>query len=97
MSNIDTDWNAACSSEIFREYVKNELIKEANAPQPAPLASADDALVEFEQFENRVRSDPKLFAAFKALQQKFANDPAYRNKTDSKFVEGVLLLNLVEE
>ena len=93
---IEEDWNAAMSSEIFREFVKGELIKDANAKQVAPVDEAE-ALNEFDEFQHRVRETPHLRRAFKTLQQKFANDPAYRSRVDAKFAEGVMLLNLEEE
>lgn len=92
----DMDWNAASASEIFREYIKNELVKEANI---APKTEIDEGqiLEQFEEFQNYVNSSPKLRVAFRKLQEKFANDPIYRSKVNPKFADGVMLLNLGEE
>lgn len=94
MSNMD--WKAAMSSEIFREYVQNELIKEANTPPPAPINEAQ-VLNELEEFQTKVRNDPYLRKAFRALKEKFASDPSYRSKVDVKFLQGVMLLDLDSE
>lgn len=87
------DWKAAISSEVFREYLKNELTKEA---QMANVPSIDsDAIVEqFHNFQAQVNQDPKLLKAFQVLQKKFAQDEVYRNKTNPIFVEAVMMLEL---
>lgn len=90
------DWKAAMSSEIFREYVKNELIKEANT-LPPPTVDEEQVLNELEQFQAKVITDPYLRQAFKQLQTKFANDPIYRNKVNADFVKGVMSLDLDSE
>lgn len=91
----DMDWKAASASEIFREYVKNELIKEAYV-QADPV-DQEQILEDFDEFQKRVNTSPKLKLAFRALQEKFANDPVYRSKVDPKFADGVMLLNLDSE
>jgi len=89
------DWEAAMSSEIFREYLGNELIKEAKAkPLLEPIFDNVAIMKDFEEFQNTVRSTPKLLLGFKALQNKFETDIDYRNKVDPKFAEAVLLLDL---
>lgn len=90
------DWDAATSSEIFREYVKNELVKEAYVV-PKPPVDETQVLEQFEEFQNYVNSSPKLRVAFRKLQEKFANDPVYRSKVNPKFADGVMLLNLDSE
>jgi hypothetical protein len=94
MSNMD--WKAAMSSEIFREYAQNELVKEAQVSS-LPTINEEQVLGEFEQFQIKVNSDPHLKQAFKQLQIKFANDPLYRNKVDVNFVKGVMSLDLDTE
>jgi hypothetical protein len=92
MAYSKEDWNAAMSSEVFREYLKGELHKEA-APQPPPVDKSQ-VLGEFADFEQKVRSNPKLKLAFQTLQAKFRTDPEYTAKVDPQFVKGVMLLNL---
>ena len=92
----DMNWKAAMSSEIFREYLKNELAKEASMPS-IPKLNEDQVLNELEEFQTKVKNDPYLKSAFLKLQQKFATDPVYRSKTNAKFVEGVMLLDLDQE
>ena len=98
MENI-MDRTAAMSSEIFREYVKNELKREALEKQQkkAEAPNINDVLGDLDEFERRVKSDPKLRVAFKALQEKFATDTSYREKVNPIFVDGVMLLDLDED
>jgi hypothetical protein len=90
MTYSKEDWDAAMSSEIFREYAGAELHKMA----VEPIVDNRQVLEEFEKFEQKICQSPQLKTAFKALQHKFITDPAYTEKVDPKFVEGVLLLNL---
>jgi hypothetical protein len=87
------DWKAAMSSEIFREYVKNELIKEAEA-KPEESVCTDKTLKSFEKLEAHINKTPELKKAFKTLQRKFAADPEYTSKVDPSFVDGVMMLFL---
>jgi len=97
MAYSKEDWNAAMDSEVFREYLKAELQKEAMPkPEPQPIDKAQ-VLEEFVEFEKKVLSTPKMKMAFMALQQKFRTDPEYTAKVDPSFVEGVMLLNLSGE
>lgn len=90
------DWNAALSSEVFREYMKAELRKEAQAVNENKV-DEKQVLREFEEFEKSVNSSEKMRATFKALQDKFAHDPEYTAKVDPAFVQGVMRLNLSKE
>jgi hypothetical protein len=89
----DMDSKAAFSSEIFRIYANNELIKEKAL---AEKKSENEILsIEaFEEFQNRVNASPKLRTVFKKLQQTFMTDEKSTSKVDPKFVQGVLLLNI---
>ncbi len=84
------DWAAAMSSEIFREYVKLSL----NSTSVPQKPNENQILSEFEVFQSKIRSNPKMKQVFKALQAKFASDFEYRNKVNQDFVEGVMLLDL---
>lgn len=88
------DWAAAMNSEIFREYLKNELHKEAQAPKPS---TKEQLISELDDFERTVRSNPKMLHAFKVLQKKFASDQDYADQVDPAFVAGVLMLDLSDE
>ena len=89
------DWTPEMISEIFREYAKSELQKKALEEQKkaSEASNIDDVLDNFDEFERRVNSDPRLKLAFKTLQEKFANDTSYREKVNPAFVEGVMMLN----
>ena len=91
MTYSKEDWDAAMSSEIFREYVAVESQKKVASRVPIDKGQV---LEDFEKFEQKICQSPQLKTAFKALQHKFITDPAYTEKVDPKFVEGVLLLNL---
>lgn len=93
---VNQDWDAAMSSEIFREYAKNEMVKEAYS-KPEPVVNEQEVMSDFQEFERKVRETPQLRVAFKQLQNKFASDPSYRNRANPRFVEGVMLLNLNSE
>lgn len=88
------DWSAAMNSEIFREYLKNELVKEAQTPKEPSVVELHEQL---ESFEQAVKNDPKMLKAFKILQKKFATDQAYADSVNPAFVAGVLMLNLSDE
>jgi hypothetical protein len=83
------DWNAAMSSEVFKEYLK---ISSTLVPEPEP--SEDELLAELQAFQSKIRSDAKMRQVFKALQHKLASDPKYRSQVNPNFVEGVMLLDL---
>lgn len=89
------DWAAAMSSEVFRTYAQNELLKETQITTDS--VSASDAMDNFEGLQKRVSASPKLRGAFKKLQQLFTSNPEYTAKVDPNFVEGVLLLNVEDE
>lgn len=91
----NTDWKAALSSEIFREYVQNELIKEAS--QPSPEQQLEEGMRAFQELQSHVNANPKLKKAFLALQKKFATDAAYRQATHPHFANGVMMLDLSED
>jgi len=94
MAYSKEDWNALMSSEVFREYLKAEMQKEAiPEPEPPPV-DREKVLKEFQDLEQRVRKSSQMKMAFQALQKKFKTDPEYTKKVDPLFVEGVLLLNL---
>jgi len=94
------DWKAVMSSEVFREYVKNELRKDAQTVESKrEMTENEEAQVysDFIKFQEQVNKDPQLKQAFKLFQEKFANDPEYRSQVNPSFVDGVMLLDLDEE
>lgn len=88
----DMNWKSAMSSEIFREYVFNELAKEAS--QPSPQTELENSFKLFQQVEEQIKQSPKAKQAYKILQQKFASDDDYRIKTNKAFVDAVMMLDL---
>lgn len=93
---VSQDWTAAISSEVFRNFVANELKKEAIAQEQ--VQEKEMGTIEaFEQFQASVNSSPKLRSIFKKLQHEFMTNSKIAEKTDPKFVQGVLLLNIEDE
>ena len=90
---VDMDWSAAMSSEIFREYVKNETTRMETEKQAQLKTNAEDDNI-LEEFERELRSSPKKLATFRALQKKFAMDPEYAERCKPEFVTAVMMLNL---
>jgi hypothetical protein len=89
------DWNAAMSSEVFREYLKGELFRGASPePDEQPSVSNEQALISFSEAEENIKNDPRAKVIFKALQEKLANDPDYYDKTDPKVAETILMFDL---
>jgi uracil DNA glycosylase len=91
MDNMD--WKAALSSEIFREYAKNEMKRIASEKEKQEKLSSKTA-DDFCQFEKKVNASPILRDKFKKLQNVFINNPEYTKTIDQNFVQGVLLLNI---
>lgn len=98
----DQDWEAVNDSEIFREYVKNELKKEA-AKKEDSIDQFEKALdeelltyAELEQFQKQVDSKPKLREYFIKCKLALEKNPELRNKVDKKFIQGIFLLDLSE-
>ena len=89
------DWNAAISSEIFREYLKGEMCKHTiKEPKCKLNINSEQIFKEIEKFEEKVLANPQIKQAFQALQHKFETDPEYTAKVDPTFVQGVMMLNL---
>ncbi len=91
----DADWKAAMSSEIFREYAANEVLR-VQAEKESAEQSETETLEAFASFEREVRESPEKLQAFRTLREKFRVDADYRAKTHPLFVEAVMLLNLDE-
>ena len=89
------DWQAAISSEVFREYVKGELAKKSQSSE-SPREDLGNVVDTFEKLEKKINKNPKMKKAFRALREKFLKDAEYREQTKSAFVDGVMLLNLDE-
>lgn len=98
------DWAAAMDSEIFREYMRNEIPKMAQN-QNEKLASDLEAKVDaelkvyddLESFENLIKASPELLTQFRAVKAKILENPEIMKKADPNFVEGILMLDLEDE
>lgn len=88
----DMDSKALFGSEVFRNLINVEAQQEAQAKQAA-IEEEKSLLKEFEDFEKKVNASPALRQQFKALQQRFINEPEFRKSANQDFVQGVLLLS----
>lgn len=89
---MNEDWAAIMSSDVFSEYLKNELKKEVD--QQKKTAELDSVLESFVDFEKKVNENPRLKQAFSRWQEVFSNDIAYRDRVDQNFVDAVMMLNI---
>lgn len=89
---------ADLSSEIFRSLAASELAKEKAQVKTAEQLEDEknQAIEDFEAFQKRVNASAKLKTTFKALQTQFLTNAELVEKTDDKFVEAVLLLDIEE-
>lgn len=93
----DMDWKAAMSSEVFREYFQNEVVRinrEAQNKQQVTEEDELNVLEQFKEFERQIRSSPKKLTIFRALQNKLATDLEYAAKVKTSFVDAVMMLDL---
>lgn len=102
----DSDWAAINDSEIFRIYVANELRKEAELKANAGYLAAEElerkveaeheAYDQLEKFEAEVRGNPVKLAYFRKVRRALMTVPGLIEKTDKKFVDGIMMLDLGE-
>lgn len=83
------DERALASSEIFREYLKQEQTKSASIKPKT--TDADAAISNFEKIQTKIKTDVKLRNVFASLQNRFIQNPT---GADPAFIEAVLSLNL---
>jgi len=101
MKHDDMTWKAAISSEIFREYVSNELKREALEKSSEAkfdkieleAKESENAFEEFDNFEREVLASPFLKNKFKKVKEYLIKNPDVISKVDSNFVNGVMMLN----
>ena len=97
-------WRACMASEIFREYVTDELRREASEQAQAQLNKQSE-------IEQRIRDEQQTWQQLEALKVAVANSPALKAKlvqakaalaehpelaaqVDANFIEGLKLLDL---
>ena len=83
------DERALASSEIFREYLKQEQTKSASI-KPKTI-DADTAVSNFENIQTKIKTNAKLRSVFATLQNRFIQNPT---GADPAFIDAVLSLNL---
>lgn len=90
---------ADLSSEIFRTFAASELSKEKAQIKTAEQLENDKnlAIDAFEELQKKVNASDKLKKTFKKLQNQFLTNAELVEKTDEKFVEVVLLLDISDE
>jgi hypothetical protein len=92
MSN-DMDTQALMSSEVFCNYLNQEIKRQAQEKIESQNLQ-ETVLKRFGEFQDKVNADPYLKAEFLRLQQRFINEPSYKDTINEDFVNGVMLLRL---
>lgn len=87
------DWSAVMSSEVFREYLKNEE-RRLQVAEASPHIDKTEEMHQLMAIESSINKNPKMLKVFATLKHKFLTDPEYTAKVDPLFVEGVLMLDL---
>jgi len=90
---MNEDWAAIMSSDVFTEYLRNELKKEASQTKEKD-PNLNSVLDSFADFEKKVNENPRLKRAFAKWQDVFSNDMMYRDRVDQNFVDAVMMLNI---
>jgi hypothetical protein len=95
------------SSEVFREYLSEELAKEAKVQANAKESAfceierqVDDEYQtwqQLEQFQTRLAESPALKAKLRQARDALAAHPELKEKTDVRFIRGLGLLDLDED
>lgn len=94
------DERVLMSSEVFREFAKldEKMQLEAKAEKLELQAELEEqALQELNAFKKRVASDSSLRAKLRRARDYLVANPEVIERVDSKFVDGVLMLDLDEE
>lgn len=87
----DMDSQALMNSEVFRNLANQEIQHEAQLKHEASVVEKQ-ALDNFNEFQKKVNASLQLKNQFKNLQQRFINEPEYRDTINEAFVRGVMLL-----
>lgn len=102
----DSDYNALMSSEVFRAFYAQEMRKEAEAKANEKtlleklehdIDNKYNAFKAFAEFEQKVKNNAALTAKFKQIKEVLASNPDIAKKTDARFVQAVMMLNLGDE
>lgn len=92
----DYDFKIAMGSEVFRNFAETILKKEAEEIKIAENMEKN-AFESFEELQLKINLDEKLRSTFRALKEKFANDPNSTIGVNKNFVEGINLLLIDED
>lgn len=98
----DMDWQSVLDSEIFRNYMKSELQKEAydnnekSSPEYLEKQAKEELKIyqELDSFRDKVASSPKLQEYFKQCKKILATNKELAKRVDPKFIAGINLLRL---
>lgn len=102
----EQDWKAVCDSEIFREFVAQELQKEAHEESQKQARQLED-------LEKQAEEEERMLDAFADLNKEILKNeplrkklvqarnyinahPEVLEKTDENFVNGLMMLDLGE-
>jgi hypothetical protein len=87
----DMDTQALMSSEVFCNYLDHEMKRQA---QEKAIVSEDSVLKSFGELQDKIKYSPYLRGEFVKLQNRFINEPGYKETINEDFVRGVMLLSL---
>ena len=85
------------SSEVWRNYSRDELARDALRERRAAEAKIDEEnnlMASLEEFKQKVASDPKLKAELKKALATLKEHPELKSKVDPNFLNGLALLDL---
>ena len=95
--HLDQDWDALLDSEIFREYMKNELRREASEKAQYEASKydriekdLDDQIAAHEALE-KAANDEKLKEYLTKCVAALEANPELKNKIDKKFIAALEL------
>jgi len=97
------DWKAAMSSEVFRNYVVNELKREELEKLSHAevldneMSEMENILNAMDNFENEIHKHPALLQKFKEAKAFLMRNPDAHGNVDPNFVKGIMMLKLEDK
>jgi hypothetical protein len=93
----DMTWKAFNDSEVFREYAKRELQREASRKLGEKEARLDEEarlLKQLDDFQEKLEANPELLTRLKRAKAALEANPELAKQVDPSFITGIKLLNL---
>jgi hypothetical protein len=93
----DMTWKAFNDSEVFREYAKRELQREASRKAAVKEAKLDEEaalMQQLEDFHQKLEANPELRTRLKKAKAALEANPELAKQVDPSFIAGIKLLDL---